>query len=350
MSKRERLKYVDLLRVIAVISVVAWHWTRECYNAGVVCANSILPDEIFSVTLGDFGVAVFFVLSGISLMYTYSGKLDIKRFFYRRFLGIYPMFWIAWIIAFGYYFLVNHSRYYTNAPKWKLIWSVLGLDGYFGWFGQNWYLLGEWFLGCLIFLYLLFPILKWGIEKHPVITGVVVIIMYSVLSVFYKGVIPRNNFFLLRIPEFAFGMYFVRYWKKPNFVSGIIAFVFLMFMQLFPFHLVFSEEAFRFTSIYRNTLVGIVTIVFTCWICSYIKSEKFFGFCAKISKYGYAIFLTHHVIIIEYTRRLSGYELGIAQNYIAFLIACVFTGIASVLLYRIDKKTKKVLLEKNRGE
>lgn len=346
MSKKERLKYVDLLRIIAIIPVVVCHWTRGLEYAGVTYESKILPDEIFSLYLGGFGVAVFFVLSGISLMYTYEGKLDIKKYFYKRFVGIYPMFWIAWIIAFCYYFVINHGNYYTNAPKWTMIWSFLGLDGYFSTFGANWYLLGEWFLGCLLFLYLLFPILKWGIEKHPVVTGIIIVTVYLVLSIFYKGAIHRNNFFLFRVPEFAFGMYFVKYWKKPNVASGIITLAFLAFMQLFPFHKFLDDETFFFTAVYRNTLVGIATVVCVCWLCSYIKADGFFGLCAKISKYGYAVFLTHHVIITEYTKAFSGQHFGILKNYIAFFILVVITGVASVLLYKLDRKVRGVFSRK----
>lgn len=348
--KKERLKYVDLLRLLAMIPVVACHWTRGLEYSGVSSVSKVLPDTVFSVYLGSFGVAIFFVLSGISLMYTYDGKLNIKKYFMKRFKGIYPMFWIAWIIAFMYYFVINHGSYYTDAPKWTLIWTVLGTDGYFSWFGPNWYLLGEWFLGCLIILYLLFPILKWGVEKKPVITAVVVVVVYVVVSIFYNGIIPKEVFFVLRIPEFVFGMYFVKYVKNVNWISGVVSLLVLILFEVIPLDRIMSSEAIQNTVVYRNTIVGIASVIFVTWICSFIKSERFFSACASISKYCYPVFLTHHVIIAEFTKNFSGRELGIIQNYIAFLIACVLTGIASVLLYKLDKKIKKMLFVRNRGE
>ena len=38
--------------------------------------------------------------------------------------------------------------------------SVLGLDGYLLPLGANFYKIGEWFLGCLLLIYLLFPLLR----------------------------------------------------------------------------------------------------------------------------------------------------------------------------------------------
>lgn len=34
---------------------------------------------------------------------------------------------------------------------------------------------GEWFLGSILFLYLLFPLLRWGLRKQPLLTWVVVL-------------------------------------------------------------------------------------------------------------------------------------------------------------------------------
>lgn len=346
MNKKERLKYVDLLRIIAMIPVVACHWTRGLEFSGVPTVSKVLPDEVFSIYLGSFGVTIFFILSGISLMYTYDGKLDIKKYFYKRFVGIYPMFWTAWIIAFMYFFVVNHGSYYTHAFKWTLIWTVLGTDGYFAWFGPNWYLLGEWFLGCLIILYLLFPLLKIGVEKKPIITAIVIGVVYVVVSIFYNGTIPKDVFFVLRIPEFAFGMYFVKYIKKPNWISGVISLAVLLFMQFFPFDYFLDPAAMGFTVVYRVTVVGIVSVVFVAWVCSFIKSEKFFRGCAHISKYCYPVFLTHHVIIAEFSKNFVGHELGIIQNYIAFFIVIVLTAIASVLLYKLDHFIKGLFKKK----
>ena len=48
----------------------------------------------------------------------------------------------------------------AGIPKWKLVFSVLGLDGYLLPLGANFYKIGEWFLGCLLLIYLLFPLLR----------------------------------------------------------------------------------------------------------------------------------------------------------------------------------------------
>lgn len=36
--------------------------------------------------------------------------------------------------------------------------SLLGMDGYFQYRGPNYYLIGEWFFGAIVFLYILYPL------------------------------------------------------------------------------------------------------------------------------------------------------------------------------------------------
>ena len=333
----KRLKYVDLLRIIAIIAVVVCHYNRALEYSGISTEWSILPDTVFSIYLGNFGVSIFFIISGISLMYT-TQKFEIKKYFKKRFLGIYPMFYIAWLIVFMYYFIVNHGSVFQSPPRWSFIWTLLGTDGYFNFFGPNYYLIGEWFLGCLIFLYLLFPIIKYGIDNRPIITAIIIVSIYIIVSIFYNGTIPREIFFPLRIIEFAFGMYFVKYWKKVSIIPGIVSFIVLVFMSFFPFENTFGEQIFQYTIVYRNTIVGMSTVIFVSWFCNYIKAGTFFYFMAKISKYGYAIFLTHHVIITEYAKLFSQQHFDVLKNYVAFFVVSILIAIASVALYRINNK------------
>ena len=69
---------------------------------------------------------------------------------------------------------------------------------------------GEWFLGSILFLYLLFPLLRWGLRKQPLLTWAVV--LAASLPVHYMGWDAR--LVAIHIPEFLLGMAFV-HWKRP---------------------------------------------------------------------------------------------------------------------------------------
>ena len=156
--KRERLYYLDLIKIIAALSVFGCHFTRSLEMNQVGYSIKIIPDYIFNIYIGNFGVSLFFIISGAALMYVYDEKIKLVDYYKKRFLGIYPMFWIAYISAFLYNFWLNRGVTYKH-PKITFLLTLFGMDGYLGFYVENYYLLGEWFLGCLIFLYLSFPIL-----------------------------------------------------------------------------------------------------------------------------------------------------------------------------------------------
>lgn len=332
---RERLKYVDVLRVLAMIPVVACHYTRSLEYAGVGFSNKILPDKVFGVYLGDFGVCIFFVLSGISLMYTYDGKLDIIKFIKKRFLGIFPMYWLAWILGCSYLVYKNVGlSFFSGIPGSKFILTVIGMDGYTSWYGQNFYILGEWFLGCIILLYILFPILKAGIDRYPIITAIIILLIYFIGSHFYTGKIPVSIFFLFRVPEFAFGMYFVKYIKHAKWPMALASAILLVCFQLF--------ELGNVQILYKNTLIAMASVMLIEFICQFIKWETFYNIFSRIGKYSYAVFLTHHIIIQEMAFRFTGRILTGLEVYAVFALCLVVVIIATITLDKADRALKKV--------
>lgn len=323
-NKRERLKYVDLIRVIAMVTVLVCHYTRSLEYAGVGYVNKILPDSIFNVYLGSFGVSLFFIVSGISLMYTYSGKIGAKKYFKKRILGIYPMYWIAYLIAFLYFFVKNRG-FYTDTPKIKILLTVIGMDGYTNWFGDNFYLLGEWFLGCIIILYILFPLLKLGIEKKPVLTGIIIGLIYVLTCIFYRGPMPLQCVFLVRIPEFALGMYFVKYGWKVNLPIAAVCTAILVVSSFVDLSMI--------NTVHVTVVMGVASFTLITYICKFIKVQAFHNICEMIGKYSYAVFLCHHVLIQELAYHFSGKVIGRTENYILFLLCLILTGIVTKLLY-----------------
>lgn len=166
MSKRAHLYYIDGLRVLGTIAVFVYHLNDQLItlneNYGVpLSPAAILPTKAFGIGLGQAAVALFFVISGFVLMYTTSdSRLDVSRYAKRRILDIFPFFYSAYIVAFFIVALAGIRLIQGPLSAWKLIFTIFGLDGYLSCypspFSPNWYLVGEWYLGCLILLYCFF--------------------------------------------------------------------------------------------------------------------------------------------------------------------------------------------------
>ena len=209
--KKERIFYLDFVRAIAVILILMTHYNAVYLNAGQ-------PDKVFitaqigNIYIGDFGVSLFFIISGAALMYVYDEKCELKSFYKKRFLSLYPMFWIAYFIAFLYQFYVSKGINLT-VPKCNILLTILGFDGYLAAVMPTFYILGEWFLGCIILIYIVFPLLRYLIRTHPVALAVVAMVLY-VMFLFIPSRLDPAEVLPLRIPEILFGMYYIKYIKR----------------------------------------------------------------------------------------------------------------------------------------
>lgn len=92
-AKSGRIKSVDGLRAIAVLSVMLFHfYYQQIAEAG---KQNVTP-EYFQHVLqyGNMGVYIFFVISGFIISYvTYSQLTDVKS------IRLDPPFWLAVIIG-----------------------------------------------------------------------------------------------------------------------------------------------------------------------------------------------------------------------------------------------------------
>ena len=181
-QKKERLFYLDFIRVVAMMLVVIYHFFKHFDISFNISAFNPLKLEFIHLNLGFLGVTLFFIISGASLMYNYSEKIDYKRYFKRRFKSIYPMFWIAYTVAFLYNFIAN-GNIDDTIPRSRLILSFLGIDGYFQYLAPNFYILGEWFLGAIIFIYIIFPLYRKLLKKNKTLT-LIVLIFHCILSIY----------------------------------------------------------------------------------------------------------------------------------------------------------------------
>lgn len=170
--KRYRIRQLDLIRMICTWGIFIFHFfVNRSSLFGTVGTHGGYTGGIF--------VAVFFMLSGYCLMLTSS---EIRtNYFVKRALAIYPAFWIA------YMFYYMQRVFYTGTLFWdtsiknvSIIESIVGVDGLLAIHGlKNYYLVGEWFLGAILFLYLLYPILLMLIRKSKLMFAIVIYSLYG---------------------------------------------------------------------------------------------------------------------------------------------------------------------------
>jgi len=285
--------------------------------------------------LGQTGVSLFFIISGAALMHTYQNKFTINNYVQKRFISIYPMFWTAYCTAFLYLFYINRSINHS-AHKWTFILTVMGLDGYLLYRIPDFYILGEWFLGCIVLLYLCFPLLRIFTIQSPK----VLIIMICIVCII---VIEKNPFsiaidrnVLTVLPIFLFGMYFIRYIKITNIylcAAALCMYVLILFCKV------------NVHPMYKVTIFSISVFIVLAFIGQHIDRVRMILKPTEvISKYSYAIFLTHHVIIEQMLTRFNYTKITSTESYCLFVIVCIVISITSVCLYKISSNLSRYLI------
>jgi peptidoglycan/LPS O-acetylase OafA/YrhL len=333
---RKRLFYLDFIRAIATVIIILTHYNAlYLFGAPEQLDKVVLGVRIFNLYIGDFGVALFLIISGASLAYVNKGKLDVKKFYKKRFVKLFPMFWIAYVIVFLYKFYVGELS--REIPLSRLIWSALGLDSYLSTLSVSTYVMvGEWFLGLIIIIYLLFPLLKYALDRNPIVLAAATGVAFVISVVLTKGV---NIWVFTWLPLFVAGMLLAGNEDKIKPVWCIVSVLVLVANALLKP---------GFTKYVQILYVGLAAYVVLLYLSKLFEFKCIKNICRTISDYSYACFIIHHVVIYEVTEKFDLHTLGNFEVKMLFLVCCACIMLASYLLKRVHDGIMNVF--SNTGE
>lgn len=298
----------DLIRCISTLAIVFFHYSYTFIEFSITGSHA----SMLKFVNGDWGgvfVAVFFMLSGAALHYNYGEKLSLGKFYVKRWLSIFPMFYVAWVIMY----LINSNKYGTylwGGPKSNFWFTFLGMDGYLMHWGLNYYCLGEWFLGAIICLYLLYPLLRILFNRFCIITTIGITICFVVNL--YKDLftISDAKSLMTCVMDFWIGMLLVRYKDKIN-TKVLLAAV--------SAAIVFIIWKLPVKEVIASTVVGMAFFIILTFLSGYIMNKRISVLIRFVSRYSYGIFLVHHVILYFFMEKLQGREIGFLQSIVMFL-------------------------------
>ena len=116
---RAKLDSVQMLRGLAALFVLIYHIAQQQLHAiGAIGIGATAPTTDLWLLSGPWsqgyaGVDLFFVISGFIMVYVTQGfaqngrrkAANVGAFLYRRFVRIYPLWWVFASVMGGYYFL-----------------------------------------------------------------------------------------------------------------------------------------------------------------------------------------------------------------------------------------------------
>lgn len=95
-----RVNEIDLLRFLAALSVVFYHYTFRGYAADGL---SMMPYPLLSPAMkyGYLGVELFFMISGFVVLMTAAASARLRDFCISRIVRLYPAFWACCTITYA---------------------------------------------------------------------------------------------------------------------------------------------------------------------------------------------------------------------------------------------------------
>ncbi|MCA7893165.1 acyltransferase family protein [Burkholderia cepacia] len=126
--KFSRIPELDLLRFIAAISVVFFHYAFRGY-AGDDLTTMHYPALEPIAQYGFLGVHLFFMISGFVILMT-AGDGSIKRFIASRASRLLPAFWVCCTITFFVTLAIGGDRFVATWPQYLV--NMVTLGGGFG--------------------------------------------------------------------------------------------------------------------------------------------------------------------------------------------------------------------------
>lgn len=94
-SKLKRLIGFDYIRGLSCLLVILYHYTARYEE---LFGFDIKP--VLTFKMGYMGVATFFILSGYLTIYNIDEKISVKKYLQKKFLRLYPCYWLCLFITF----------------------------------------------------------------------------------------------------------------------------------------------------------------------------------------------------------------------------------------------------------
>lgn len=324
------------IRAIAALGVVVHHITGNLakFNLNPNVLGTNLDGTPKGYLLGGHGVTMFFVLSGFLITYLLLkeaklGQINIKKFYYRRLLRIWPLYYtyiLLCIIAMLYYgeaFSSKQLNYYlfftANIPfiygfTIELLnhyWS-LGVEEQF-YFFWPWLVKKSknYLLKVLIALVIILVAVRWIIHFYTPNT-----ILETILHVtrFHCMMIGAIGAILLESNNLLFIKFF------DNKIAQLIAWIILFTVIINQFHIASIIDVEIISIVALAIIVGQINIKNRI-----INLElKVLNFLGKIS---YGIYVIHILIIYLFSKIYTSISISNNLNYLIIYTSIILLTI-----------------------
>ncbi len=353
---------IDTIRVISCLLVVFAH-----FAVAIPLPNAMWAHISPAGWGGALGVILFFGISGYLMGNTLDKKDTLSNFYKKKLIRmIIPWFVAYWFMSFIWLVIgLLNSSYLELTPISYYLWNPASISELLRLFifmipyenniasllnGSGWFI-GEWFVGTLIILYAISPVLHKISRSRLAIVFLCVFMLIGCISFYLTKEIMVQPwwFFIPRIPEYLLGMILFR--NKIYFTSRAIRY-YMAFMLLIGSFITISY--YNYTPNYIDRLfmlhplsycVSLPAIYFSFFIAKKIQSFSAVIYLNKLAPFGYSIILLQHTIIFGIAKHIYLPTLN-GRGFIMFLVLdVIITLFFAQILYRTYSPIEKFALQ-----
>ena len=347
--KGKRSFALDLIRITAFFFVFFYHYNMAL-SSRQIGSPFFLVNAGKNFDFGQWGTILFVILSGFTSVKSYQRSAEgsdkpfgraMLLYYRKRVLAIVPMYIICYIVC-SIFACLPLSMYDAS-----VVYSLLCLDGYLSTFGvHTCYLIGEWFIGVILILYLLFPLIYEAGKRKPGISlAVTLVLNVFAVILFWKMDAPDCRVLCFVFP-FAYGAFLALHMKKISHLAGItmIAAAILFIIVPVPVNYRFLFPAFG--------VVSFLAIYYLGELLSKPGSKAAEGIrliISKASKYSFSMFLVHHYLMSLIIGNYVGNYLGRKEYVFYFLLILAATAVMGFFITGAADYTKRIFFKKGKS-
>ena len=320
----------DILRVLAAAMVFMIHF------AGF--RNLPKPQFVFNIFRHfNFGVCVFFVMSGYLIMQSVENSRNIKEYFIKRVSRIIPAYYaiivfaiIVWDVILGQ--MPADSMLGISWLRYFLFLNGIVPSSQYYYWNDLW---GLWTMSCFMLYYILAPVIRKYVKNYRaslVFLAAVIVLAYGYKAV-YSYFLNRYNVpwaaetagdcAVFNLISFAFGTvawYAIKDGKEKNYMRLVI-------IALACF-LAMREDTFN------RIIWSLLTVAFMLSMKDFSYSDKtqwVGGMFSFLARYSFTVYLVH-MPVIELTEYFSEHVCYL--GYFPFLLIVLsVTALMTALLH-----------------
>lgn len=344
--KSERLYHLDLIRFIAALYVVFYHFCFRGYAKDNLSILQFAPLEGIS-KYGYLGVDLFFIISGFVILMSVKNS-DLIDFFISRVTRLYPAFWFCVIVTSiiivffgGTIFQANLNQVLFNLTMLNGFFNVEHVDGVY------WSLVVELKFYILIAVLLLIKKIKY--IKAFALTLLAISILQLLIPFAEAPFVLKIIYYITFVrwsPYFVAGMFFYLIKSEKNSIKNIIPII-LSYLVAIRYAIINIEN--------RNALYGydfsteVVLTLITCFflvifLISIDKlsflNKKYFLYLGILT---YPLYLIHQNIGFIIFNNLG----NVVNKWLLLILVLLLMLTSSYLISKyIEKPTGKYLRKK----